>query len=223
MFGENHNIGSQPLRVFLADDHPLLRMALRISLSQEKDIVVVGEASDGYTAVEKIQECVPDVVVIDVEMPGLSGIRAIRLLRKTLSEMKIVVLSTYNREEYIREAIQAGADGYVLKRVGIDELVRVIRAFGSGEQVVSPYLANLALGYDPARMRSEEPEGPLLTAREKEVLQAIVEGKQNKEISQGLCISTETVKSHVKNIYGKLNVKNRAEAVKLAVKMNLLH
>jgi len=223
MFGENHNVGRQPLRVFLADDHPLLRMAVRISLSQEKDILVVGEASDGYTAVEKIQECVPDVVVIDVEMPGLSGIRAIRLLRKTLSEMKILVLSTYNREEYVREAIQAGADGYVLKRVGIDELVRVIRAFGSGERVVSPYLINLAMGYDPAGAPPEEPEGPLLTAREKEVLQAIAEGKQNKEISRGLCISTETVKSHVKNIYGKLNVKNRAEAVKLAVKMNLLH
>lgn len=211
-----------PLKVFLADDHPLLRMALRLSLTQKKDIEVVGEASDGYTAVEKIQSSIPDIAVIDVEMPGLSGIRAIRILRKTFSDMKIVVLSTYNKEEYIRDAIQAGADGYILKRVGIDELVRIIRELGAGKTVISPYLVNLALGCDSTLMQSGQVAYPLLTHREREVLQGLVEGCSNKEISNALNISTETVKSHIKHIYAKLDVKNRLEAARMAQEMNLL-
>lgn len=209
------------LRVFLADDHPLLRMALRLSLTAKKDIEVVGEASDGYSAVEKIQAAVPDVAVIDVEMPGLSGIRAIRILRRTLPHMKILVLSTYNKDEYIRDAIQAGADGYLLKRVGIDELIRIVRGFGAGESVISPYLVNLALGYEPGRMQAAQPNPPLLTLREREVLQGLAEGRSNKEISSQLCISTETVKSHIKNLYGKLQVKNRLEAVRRARELHL--
>lgn len=210
------------LRVFLADDHPLLRMALRLSLTATKDIEVIGEASDGYSAVERIQEAQPDIAVIDVEMPGLSGIRAIRILRRTLPLMKILVLSTYNKEEYIRDAIQAGADGYVLKRVGIDELIRIVRAFGGGESVISPYLVNLALDCDPKQRQTPAPPFPLLTRREQEVLQGLIEGQSNKEISNRLCISTETVKSHTKNIYSKLNAKNRLEAVKLARDLHLL-
>ena len=218
----NNHSTDRPLRVFLADDHPLLRMALRLSLTQKKDVEVVGEASDGYTAVEKIQSSLPDIAVIDVEMPGLSGIRAIRILRRTLSAMKLVVLSTYNKEEYIRDAIQAGADGYILKRVGIDELVRIIKEFGAGRAVISPYLVNLAMDFEPARMDSEQAEHPYLTHREKEVLQGLTEGWSNKEISNALNISAETVKSHVKNIYSKLNVKNRLEAARTAQEMNLV-
>lgn len=215
-------VKDKPLRVFLADDHPLLRMAVRLSLAQQKDMEVVGEASDGYSAVEKIQASIPDVAVLDVEMPGLSGIRAIRILRQVIPEMKIVVLSTYNKEEYIREAIQAGADGYVLKRVGIDELIRIIRGFGAGERVVSPYLVNLALGYDPLQMRSEPAGRPQLTVRELDVLKGLVQGKSNKEIGLSLHISSETVKSHVKSIYAKLEVKNRLEAAKIAREKHLI-
>jgi len=215
-------VKDKPLRVFLADDHPLLRMAVRLSLTQQKDMEVVGEASDGYSAVEKIQASIPDVAVLDVEMPGLSGIRAIRILRRVIPEMKIVVLSTYNKEEYIREAIQAGADGYVLKRVGIDELIRIIRGFGAGERVVSPYLVNLALGYDPLQMRSEPAGRPQLTVRELEVLKGLTQGKSNKEIGLSLHISSETVKSHVKSIYAKLEVKNRLEAATIAREKHLV-
>lgn len=213
---------SRTLRVFLADDHPLLRLALRLSLTQESDVEVVGEAGDGYSAVKSIQACLPDIVVIDVEMPGLSGIRAVRILRKILPETKIIVLSTYNKEEFIRKAIQAGADGYVVKRVGIADLVRIIKAFGTGESIVSPYLANLTLGHDSNRVIAEDDERPVLTSREKQVLQELVEGKSYKEISNILSISTETVKSHMKKIYGKLDVKNRLEATKIASQMNLL-
>jgi DNA-binding NarL/FixJ family response regulator len=210
------------MRVFLADDHPLLRMALRLSLAQEQDIEVVGEASDGYSAVAQIQTLTPDIALIDLEMPGLSGIRVIRILRKALPEIKILMLSTYYREDYIREAMQAGADGYVLKRVGTDELIRIIKGLGAGEEVISPYLVNLTLGYEPHQVPEEGDKLLHLTAREREVLKAIALGKSNKEISLALHVSLETVKSHIKNIYEKLSIRNRAEATKLVMKINRL-
>ncbi len=206
------------MRVFLADDHPLLRIGLRLSLSQENDIEIIGEASDGFSAVEKIQADPPDVSLIDVDMPGISGIGAIRILRKAIPKMKILVLSTYNDEEYIRDAMRAGADGYVLKSVGINELVRIIKCLSEGQPTVSPYLVNLTLGLEAEQNDSENMKTPLLTLREKEILQFITQGKGNKEISDTLCISLETVKSHTKNIYKKLKVKNRVEAAMMAIK-----
>jgi DNA-binding NarL/FixJ family response regulator len=208
------------MRVFLADDHPLLRMALRLSLSQEHDIEVVGEASDGYSAVAQIQASIPDIALIDLEMPGLSGIRVIRILRKAVPQIKILMLSTYYREDYIREAMQAGADGYVLKRVGSDELIRIIRGLGAGEEVLSPYLVNLTLGYEPQPKPEADDKLLLLTAREREVLKAVASGQSNKEISLALHVSLETVKSHIKNIYEKLSIRNRAEATKLVMEIN---
>lgn len=210
------------MRVFLADDHPLLRMALRLSLTQAKDMEVVGEASDGYSAVAQIQALNPDIALIDLEMPGLSGIRVIRILRKAVPQIKILMLSTYYREDYIREAMQAGADGYVLKRVGIDELIRIIKGLGAGEEVLSPYLVNLTLGYEPHQRPEEDDKLLLLTAREREVLKAIALGKSNKEISLALHVSLETVKSHIKNIYEKLKIRNRAEATKFVMEINLI-
>lgn len=214
---DNHTI-----RVFLADDHPLLRIGLRLSLEQKKDIKLIGEAENGYNAVEKIQADPPDVCLMDVDMPGLSGIGAIRILRRSVPQMKIIVLSTYNDENYIRESMEAGADGYVLKCVGIDELVKIIKSFWAGRPQLSPYLLNLTQGYVLADKEWSTEQGCCLTQREKEVLQFIAEGKGNKEIAKLLFISTETVKSHVKNIYRKLNAKNRVEAIRAARKKKLL-
>ncbi len=205
------------MRIFLADDHPLLRTGLRLSLSQEKDIEIIGEASDGFSAVEKIQADPPDVSLIDVDMPGMSGIGAIRILCKAIPAMKILVLSTYNDEKYIRDAMQAGADGYVLKNVGISELMRIIKCFSEGQPIVSPYLVNLTLGLEAEKKYLENTKCPYLTQREKEILKLITEGKGNKEISDILCVSLETVKSHTKNIYKKLKVKNRVEAAMMAM------
>lgn len=212
----------RPIRVFLADDHPLLRKGLRLSLNQRVDVEVIGEAGDGFSAVEKIQADPPDVSLIDVDMPGLSGIRAIRILRKALPEMKILVLSTYNSETYIRDAMRAGADGYILKSVELRELVRIMESFCLGRPVISPYLVNMTLAPESMQEDQEKNEIPVLTVREKEILQAITEGMGNKQISESLNISTETVKSHVKRIYRKLKVKNRVEASMLAKKNNLL-
>jgi DNA-binding NarL/FixJ family response regulator len=205
------------IRVFLADDHPLLRTGLRLSFLEEEDIQIIGEAGNGFATIEKIKSNPPDVALIDMDMPGLSGIAAIRVLRRTLSDMKIIVLSTYNEARYIQEAMQAGADGYVLKSVEASELKRIIRSFHSGEEVESAYLINLSVAETPA----VKADVSMLTHREHQVLQRVAAGKGNKEIAEFFCVSTETVKSHVKNIYKKLNVKNRVEATKAAASLNL--
>lgn len=199
------------MRIFLADDHPLLRTGLRLSLSQQNDIEIIGEASDGFSAVDKIQADPPDLSLIDVDMPGISGIGATRILRESVPDMKILVLSSYNDEKFIRDAMRAGADGYVLKSVSTSELVRIIRCFCQGQSIISPYLVNLTLDLK----EKEEVESTTeveLTEREREILKCIADGKSNKEISDSLFVSVETVKSHVKNLYKKLNVKNRVEA-----------
>jgi DNA-binding NarL/FixJ family response regulator len=209
------------MNIFLADDHPLFRIGLRIALDQEEEMKVIGEASDGFSAVEKIQSNPPDLSLIDVDMPGISGIRAIRILRKAMPEMKILVLSTYDDEKYIHEAMLAGADGYLLKCVEVADLVKVIRSVCEGRQIVSPFLVNLAIEGGTGD-GSEEPTGSIvLTQREKEILKAIIDGLSNKEISDSLFISIETVKSHVKSIYQKLHVRNRVEAAQVAMRKRL--
>lgn len=200
------------MRIFLADDHPLLRTGLRLSLKQYNDIEIIGEASDGFSAVDKIQATLPDLSLIDVDMPGINGIGAIRILRENISTMKILVLSSYNDEKYIRDAMRAGADGYVLKSVSTSELVRIIRCFCQGQSIISPYLANLALDLKEKAEPESTTADAELTEREKEILKCIADGKSNKQISDSLFVSVETVKSHVKNLYKKLNVKNRVEA-----------
>lgn len=213
------------MKVFLADDHPLFRMGLRIALEQEADLELTGEASDGFSAVDKIRADPPDVALIDVDMPGMSGIRVIRVLRKAYPNMKILVLSTYDDETYIYGAMQAGADGYVLKCVEVAELVRIIKSFREGQQVVSPYLVNLSVAAEATEAVSEElraEDEPTLTQREQEILRFLIQGESNKEISQHLYVSVETVKSHIKSIYHKLQVKNRVEAVTVSMKKNVL-
>jgi DNA-binding NarL/FixJ family response regulator len=205
------------IRVFLADDHPLLRTGLRLSFHEEEDIQIIGEAGNGFATIEKIKSNPPDVALIDVDMPGLSGIAAIRVLRRTLKDMKIIVLSNYNETRYIQEAMQAGADGYVLKSVEASELKRIIRSFYLGESVESAYLINLSVAEKPANQTKIS----MLTTREHQVLQQLAAGKGNKEIADFFCVSTETVKSHVKNIYKKLNVKNRAGATMKATSLSL--
>lgn len=210
------------MRVFLADDHPLFRIGLRIALEQEEGIEVIGEAEDGFGTVERIRSDPPDLSLIDVDMPGISGIRAIRILRKAVPEMKILVLSTYDDERYVQQAMQAGADGYLLKCIDVAQLVKIIRCVCEGKQTVSPYLVNLSMDPTTSDDAEEPTEYTVLTQREEEILRAIVEGRSNKRISDTLFISVETVKSHVKSIYQKLQVKSRVEAAMVAVKRELL-
>lgn len=213
---------SPPIRVFLVDDHPLLRTGIKFSLYQNDLVELIGEAEDGYSAVEKIQANPPDVVLLDVDMPGLSGIGIIRILRQSHPQMKILMLSTYNDDNYIQSAMNAGADGYILKCVNIGELVRIICSTWNDQPLLSPYLVNLTMGYEGDCNSSHQPKGSRLTTREEEVLQLISQGKGNKEISSLLHVSTETVKTHVKNIFRKLKIKNRVEATMEARKRRIV-
>lgn len=209
-------------RVFIADDHPLFRVGLKLSLNQKEHIEVIGEAENGFCAVERILKDHPDIVLIDVNMPGLSGIGAIRMLRKTLPELKIVVISAFDDDHYVRDAMTAGADGYVLKSIDVDTLVQIIDCFCRGEEVVSPYLLNLLMDNTAETEAETRARESALTIREKEVLRYLTEGKGNKEIADSLFISTETVKSHIKNIFRKLNVTNRVEAANVVVQKRIL-
>lgn len=210
----------KPFKVFLADDHPLLRTGLRMSLSQHADIDFIGEANDGFKAVEMIKKDPPDVALIDVDMPGLSGMAAIRLLRKQYPDMKLLIFSSYSDRHYIEEAMQAGANGYILKSIDISELVDVIRAFARNEQPMSPYLMDLAIEWKNAS--GSESTEKLLTKREKQILECLARGQGSKEISDSLYISIDTVKTHIKNIFRKLEVKSRLEAVIAAKEKHLI-
>jgi DNA-binding NarL/FixJ family response regulator len=203
-----------PIKVFLADDHPLFRSGLKYSLGMKKDFVILGEASDGYSAVEKIKEDKPDIVLIDLDMPGLSGIAAIRIVKKMMPDLIMLILSTYSEEKHVREAMNAGADGYLLKNIPLEELQAVIYQFINGDSCFSPYLLNISLEQIPV-VDTVKLEDFGLTSREREVLHNLAQGTSNKEISNKLFISVETVKSHIKNIYKKLEVKNRVEAMKV--------
>ena len=211
---------SRTTKIFIADDHPLFRCGLRLSLNQKENIEVVGEAENGFKAIEKILDDHPDLALIDVDMPGLSGIGAVRMLRKVIPELKILVLSAYDDDRYVRDSMSAGADGYVLKSIDADALIEIIELFCKGEPILSPYLLNLVVEHAPAG-ETDSLDLPL-TEREKEVLKHLVEGKGNKRIGDGLFISCETVKSHLKNIFRKLNVNNRLEAVRVATEKKIL-
>ncbi len=203
----------EPIKIFLADDHPLFRSGLKYSLGMQNDFVILGEASDGYTAIEKIKEDKPDIVLIDLDMPGLSGIAAIRIIKQIMPDLIMLILSTYSDEKHVREAMNAGADGYLLKNIPLEELQIVICQFVNKQQCISPYLVNITLDQNPITETAPTTDFGL-TTREHEVLEQLTQGSSNKEISDVLYISVETVKSHIKNIYKKLEVKSRIEAVK---------
>jgi len=209
-----------PVSVFIADDHPILRIGLSMYLESESNIKIVGEADNGFDAVNGIIANTPDVVLMDIDMPGLSGIEAIRVLRKTLPDLKIIVLSTYTKKEYIQEAMQEGANGYVAKNTKTDELAKIIEDLAAGRECHSPYLLNLAVKWSPAQGAGSESHG--LTKTEIKVLKNIAEGKTNSEIAAINFVSIETIKTHVQRIFRKLEVNNRMEAVAIAREQKII-
>jgi DNA-binding NarL/FixJ family response regulator len=196
-------------------------MGLSLAFQAKDNIRVVGEADNGFDAIEKIKALMPDVALLDIDMPGLSGTAAIRVLRKIYPDMKILALSTYNDENYIREAMSAGANGYIMKTVDIDNLVEIITCFNEGKEIVSPYLLNL--GISPQQSGTENDDNDFcLSKREKQILKCLAEGKDNKHISTSLYLSIETVKTHMKSIFRKMGVKSRLDAVMKAKNHKLI-
>jgi DNA-binding NarL/FixJ family response regulator len=219
-------VAEERIRLLIADDHELFRRGLRMVLEDADDIEVLDEAGDGAAAVELAREHAPDVVVMDVRMPGLSGIDATRRIKEEEPGTRILVLTISDEEDDLYQAIRAGANGYLLKEISIDEIGDAVRAVHQGQSLISPSMASKLLDEFAAMIRREEEKeevpAPRLTPREMEVLEHVAKGMNNRDIAQALFISENTVKNHVRNILEKLHLHSRMEAVVYAVREKLL-
>ena len=216
----------EKLRVLIVDDHALFRRGLQMVLRQEPDIDVVGEAADGQEAVEKAQELMPDVVLMDVRMPRQSGIKATEQIKDQLPHAKILMLTISDEEGDLYDAIKAGASGYLLKEISIDEVADAVRSVWAGQSRISPSMASKLLSEFAAMSKRADERHQLpavrLTEREMEVLKLVAQGMNNRDIAKELFIAENTVKNHIRNILEKLHLHSRMEAVVYAVREKLL-
>jgi NarL family two-component system response regulator LiaR len=211
------------IRIMVADDHALVREGIRELLEREKDMVVVGEASDGDEAIRLADTLNPDIILMDIAMPKIDGIEATKRIKADYPNITILVLTAYDNEEFVIAILNAGAAGYLLKTVRGDELLRAIRAVNAGESVLHPAVTKAVL----QRLQSDEPQPkntkePLLTTRELQVVSLGAQGLVNKEIAAKLSVSDRTVQSHWRNIFVKLAVGSRIEAILYCVKNELV-
>jgi DNA-binding NarL/FixJ family response regulator len=224
--GEAAGSAGESLRVLIVDDHALFRKGLQLVLDKEPDIDVVGEGSDGQEAVDKAQELMPDVVLMDVRMPRRSGIEATTQIRDLLPHAKILMLTISDDEADLYDAIKAGASGYLLKEINTEEVADAIRSVWAGQSRISPSMAaKLLQEFQAMSKRAEERAHvptPRLTDREMEVLRLVAQGMNNRDIAKDLFISENTVKNHIRNILEKLQLHSRMEAVVYAVREKLL-
>ncbi|GAB3586381.1 response regulator transcription factor [Leifsonia lichenia] len=205
-----------PVRLLVVDDHPVVRDGIVGMVSSDQDIEVVGEASDGAEAVRLARSLQPDVVLMDLRMPGTDGVSAIRELRRLGVPSRIVVLTTYDSDADVLPAIEAGATGYLLKDVPRDDLVRAVHAAANGHSSLAPSVASRLVD------RVRTPEASLLTPRELQVLALVADGATNREAGVGMHVSEATVKTHLLSVYGKLGVGDRAAAVAEGFRRGLL-
>jgi len=225
--GDTSDIRHPPsdiINVLIADDHLVVREGLRLILGMEEDLNVVGEAEDGQTAVRLAGELQPDVVLMDLRMPGMGGLEAIEQILARWPAMAIVILTTYNEDELMMRGLGAGARGFLLKDTGREALFNTIRAAARGETLLQPDVLARVMAYTAQTAGPPAPviEHENLTDRELQVLTAVARGDRNKEIALELGISERTVKAHLTNIYNKLGVDSRAAAVSVAMQRGLL-
>jgi DNA-binding NarL/FixJ family response regulator len=218
--------GPDVIRVLIADDQALFRRGLHVVLGVEDGIEIVAEADNGEEAVARAEELAPDVVLMDVRMPRLGGIDATRRIRDLLPSTRILMLTVSDEEDDLYEAIKAGANGYLLKEISVEEVAEAVRAVVAGQSLISPSMASKLLEEFNALARraaqTEELAAPVLTGRELEVLKLVAQGMSNREVAAALFISENTVKNHVRNILEKLHLHSRMEAVMYAVRKRLL-
>ncbi|MCB0210313.1 MAG: response regulator transcription factor [Anaerolineae bacterium] len=226
---------SQAIKVLIADDHPIVRRGLGSIIDLEDDIEVIGEAENGEAAVDFARENQPDVILMDLRMPGIGGVEAIRRINAKYPNIQLIILTTFADDEDIYNGIAAGARGFLLKDAPPDRLIEAIRAAHRGESLLNPTVAARILDHfsnmveqtmaqddSDVKLKQHGSDDPKLTPRELEVLRLLGRGARNKDIAKELHIVERTVKIHVGNILGKLNVTNRTEAVTQAMKMGLL-
>lgn len=202
------------IRVLVVDDHPPMRVGLVALIKSQPGMDVVAEASDGEEAIEIYEDIQPDVVLMDLRMPGMGGVEAILAIRKKDPEARVIVLSTYDWDEDIHRAIQSGAKSYLLKDMPIEEIASTVRAVHAGDT---------ALPRSVAERLTERAQREQLTERERDVLESLIKGRSNKEIASSLCISEDTVKSHLKTLFAKLRVRDRTGAAIEAIRHGIVH
>ena len=211
------------IRVLVADDQSMVRAGFRMLLAQEPDLEVVAEAADGLEAVDKAARFSPTVVLMDIRMPELDGLQATRRILAADPAARILILTTFDLDEYVYEALRAGASGFVLKEDPPEQLIAAIRTVAAGDALLSPAVTKRVIGQFARLQRPEPPKGlDELTAREVEVFRLIADGRSNAEIAQELHISETTVKTHVTHVLQKLDLRDRVQAVVLAHQAGLV-
>jgi len=205
---------SQKIRILVAEDHLIARVGVTGIINMQSDMTVVAEAVNGRQAVERFRENLPDVALLDVRMPKMTGIEAAVAIRTEFADARLIALTSYDGAEDIRRAVEAGVLGFLTKDVLHDELIKTIRSVHTGRRYIPAKLA--------AKL-AEQQERPQLSPREVEVLELIVEGRGNKQIAYDLGISEETAKNHVKHIFGKLGVQDRTQAATIAIQRGIIH
>ncbi|MCW2707498.1 MAG: two component transcriptional regulator, LuxR family [Frankiales bacterium] len=218
------------IRILLVDDQPLMRMGFRMILSAEPDFAIVGEASDGQLAVGLTKELEPDVILMDVRMPGTDGVEATRLIVQQRPQARVLILTTFDLDEYAFSGLQAGASGFLLKDVPPAELTAAIRAVASGDAVVSPRITRRLLDTfasslnhgDAASDLQQDPRLAQLTQREHEVLEQVAAGLSNAEIAAALFVTEATVKTHITRTLSKLELRDRVQAVVFAYRQGIV-
>jgi len=212
------------IKVVVADDHTILRQGIKALLDNQEGIEVVGEAKDGREAIKTIEELLPDVILMDIAMPGLNGLEATRRIKKKFPKTKVVVLTMHANEEYIFQILNAGADGYLVKETAFQDLISAINAVHKGGAFMSPSISKKVMTDYIQRAQGEEKVGfDTLTTREREILQLVAEGNSNKKIAEALFISPKTVETHRAHIMDKLNIHDRAGLIKYAIRKGMIN
>lgn len=213
------------IKVFLADDHTMIREGIRSLLESPGNIEVIGEAEDGRAAMRQVEQLRPDVVLMDIAMPGLNGLEATRQIKRRFPEVKVLILTMHTAEEYIVQILRAGASGYVVKRAAMAELVAAIQAVHRGDAFLSPAIsAKVIEGYLKQVGSGDEAESyDQLTDREREVLQLIAEGRSSREIAEQLTITENTVRAHRANLMSKLGFHSTAELTHYALRKKIIN
>ncbi len=211
----------EAIKILIVDDHPVVREGIGSMLKREPDFKILGEASNGLEAIEKVQELSPDVVLMDLRMPEMDGVEAMIRIKEEKPEVKFIILTTFSDDEYIFKGIAAGARAYLLKDAPRDELFKAIRAVSKGESLIQPVVASRVLDR-LAELSKKSAPSETLSEREIEVLKLMASGVSNKDIADQLSITQSTVKTHITSIFQKLNVTTRTEAVTNALKKGLI-
>lgn len=208
------------IKIMIVDDHAVLRDGLKLIFSLEEDISVISEAESGEDALVILKEKLPDLIIMDINLPKLNGVEMTKQIKGTYPQVKVLILTMYKHDEYFMSAIKEGADGYLLKDAPSEQVVEAIRSLMSGEAVIHPAMTKKLLNLH--QQQNEKKDINEMTDREKEVLACLVKGLSNKDIAKDLYISDKTVKIHVSKIFKKLNVKSRSQAVIHAIQHRLI-